>query len=167
MVLRARYVVGAAVVASLLAVGALADGPGTVTVTAADPAVAGTPTGSPAGGPTTAAPRRLAAAEPDRTTVKPRRTTPAPRRTTRRPKRTAAPTVESTPAKKRRATPTPTRARNGCDPNYTDCVPTASDVDCAGGQGNGPAYFAGVAEVIGSDIYELDRDGDGFACEPY
>ena len=56
---------------------------------------------------------------------------------------------------------------NGCDPNYADdCVPVASDVDCAGGSGNGPAYFGGIARVVGSDIYELDRDGDGYACEP-
>ena len=41
----------------------------------------------------------------------------------------------------------------------------ASDVDCAGGSGNGPAYVAGPVTVIGSDIYDLDRDGDGIACE--
>lgn len=53
-----------------------------------------------------------------------------------------------------------------CDPNYADaCVPVASDVDCAWGSGNGPAYFDGVARVVGSDIYDLDRDGDGLACE--
>ena len=56
---------------------------------------------------------------------------------------------------------------NGCDANYADdCVPIASDVDCAGGSGNGPAYFSGIARVVGSDIYDLDRDGDGYACEP-
>lgn len=54
-----------------------------------------------------------------------------------------------------------------CDPNYTNvCVPVASDVDCAGGAGNGPAYVTGPVHVIGNDIYELDRDGDGIACEP-
>lgn len=45
-------------------------------------------------------------------------------------------------------------------------TPISSDVDCAGGGGNGPAYFDGIATVVGSDIYELDRDGDGYACEP-
>lgn len=56
--------------------------------------------------------------------------------------------------------------QGGCDPNYADgCVPIASDVDCAGGSGNGPAYFDGVARVVGIDIYDLDRDGDGLACE--
>lgn len=60
--------------------------------------------------------------------------------------------------------PPPTPAPSGCDPNYTGCVPIASDVDCAGGSGNGPAY-TGYVQVIGSDIYDLDRDGDGEACE--
>lgn len=52
-----------------------------------------------------------------------------------------------------------------CDPNYSGCVPIASDVDCAGGSGNGPAYVQGPVRVIGSDIYGLDRDGDGIGCE--
>ena len=52
-----------------------------------------------------------------------------------------------------------------CDPNYSDCVPIASDVDCAGGGGNGPEYVKGPIRVIGRDIYHLDRDGDGIACE--
>ncbi|MDQ0826836.1 chemotaxis protein histidine kinase CheA [Arthrobacter sp. B2I5] len=53
----------------------------------------------------------------------------------------------------------------GCDPNYSGCVPIASDVDCAGGSGNGPAYVRGPIQVIGSDIYGLDADHDGLACE--
>jgi len=53
-----------------------------------------------------------------------------------------------------------------CDPNYAGaCVPIASDVDCAGGSGNGPAYVQGPVRVIGTDIYDLDRDGDGIGCE--
>jgi hypothetical protein len=58
----------------------------------------------------------------------------------------------------------PVLSNSGCDPNYTGCVPIASDVDCAGGSGNGPAY-TGMVQVIGRDIYDLDRDGDGWACE--
>lgn len=54
---------------------------------------------------------------------------------------------------------------NKCDPNYSGCVPIASDVDCAGGSGNGPEYIKGPVNVIGTDIYDLDRDGDGIACE--
>lgn len=53
-----------------------------------------------------------------------------------------------------------------CDPNYSGaCVPIASDVDCAGGSGNGPAYVSGPVHVIGNDIYDLDRDGDGVGCQ--
>jgi hypothetical protein len=43
-------------------------------------------------------------------------------------------------------------------------VPITSDVDCAGGSGNGPAY-TGRVTVIGPDEYDLDRDGDGIGCE--
>ncbi|KNH18582.1 hypothetical protein ACU18_07175 [Arthrobacter sp. ZBG10] len=64
-----------------------------------------------------------------------------------------------------RAAPAAPAAASGCDPNYSGCVPIASDVDCAGGSGNGPAYVQGPVSVIGSDIYGLDRDGDGFGCE--
>ncbi|WP_213013658.1 G5 domain-containing protein [Paractinoplanes toevensis] len=56
-------------------------------------------------------------------------------------------------------------AGDGCDPNYDPCVPVASDVDCAGGSGNGPAYVDGPITVIGDDVYDLDRDGDGVACD--
>ncbi|MBA9004229.1 G5 domain-containing protein [Thermomonospora cellulosilytica] len=53
-----------------------------------------------------------------------------------------------------------------CDPNYSGaCVPIADDVDCAGGGGNGPAYVDGPVRITGSDIYDLDRDGDGIACD--
>jgi micrococcal nuclease len=53
-----------------------------------------------------------------------------------------------------------------CDSNYSGvCVPIASDVDCASGSGNGPAYVDGPVYIIGVDVYGLDRDGDGVACE--
>lgn len=54
-----------------------------------------------------------------------------------------------------------------CDPNYTGgCVPIGSgDVDCAGGSGNGPAYVRGPVTVVGTDIYSLDKNGDGVACD--
>jgi hypothetical protein len=59
-----------------------------------------------------------------------------------------------------------TKQARQCDPNYSDaCVPIASDVDCAGGGGNGPAYVHGPVKVVGTDIYDLDRDGDGIGCE--
>ena len=54
-----------------------------------------------------------------------------------------------------------------CDPNYSGaCVPIASDVDCAGGSGNGPEYVQGPVFVVGLDIYGLDgNDNDGVGCE--
>jgi hypothetical protein len=68
----------------------------------------------------------------------------------------------------RRAAPqrvaaTPPRA--SCDPNYSGCLdPNAYDYDCAGGSGDGPRY-TGLVRVIGNDHYDLDRDGDGVACD--
>ncbi len=56
----------------------------------------------------------------------------------------------------------------GCHPSYTGaCVPTGfSDVDCAGGSGNGPGYVSAKRfQVVGPDVYRLDSDGDGVACE--
>ncbi len=55
-----------------------------------------------------------------------------------------------------------------CDPNYSGaCLdPYASDYDCEGGSGNGPAY-TGTVTVVGEDHYGLDSDSDGTGCEPY
>jgi hypothetical protein len=64
--------------------------------------------------------------------------------------------------------PPPTQpAQPQCDPNYTGaCLdPNASDYDCAGGSGNGPKYVQGPIQVVGTDHYGLDRDGDGTACD--
>jgi hypothetical protein len=63
--------------------------------------------------------------------------------------------------------PKPPRAASQCDPNYSGaCVPIASDVDCEGGSGNGPAYVRGPVTVVGEDIYGLDgKDNDGIGCE--
>jgi len=64
------------------------------------------------------------------------------------------------------AAPLPQQPSSSCDPNYSGaCVPIASDVDCAGGSGNGPAYVEGPVTVVGDDIYGLDRDGNGTGCE--
>jgi resuscitation-promoting factor RpfB len=51
-----------------------------------------------------------------------------------------------------------------CTPGYSPCLPPASEYDCRGGSGNGPKY-TGPVRVTGSDPYDLDRDGDGKACE--
>jgi len=67
--------------------------------------------------------------------------------------------------KNNHAAPPLNSSSSACDPNYSGCVPIASDVDCAGGGGNGPEYVQGPIRVIGEDIYRLDGDGDGIACE--
>ncbi|WGW05054.1 hypothetical protein [Tropicibacter oceani] len=62
---------------------------------------------------------------------------------------------------------TPGLAFAACDGNYDwACVLVASDVDCAGGSGNGPAYVQGPVKVVGRDVYKLDRDKNGYGCEP-
>lgn len=81
---------------------------------------------------------------------------------------TPTPTPKPSPTFNFTPTPKPTQtqqSKSNCDPNYSGCVPVASDVDCAGGSGNGPAYVRGPIYVIGVDIYDLDRDGDGVGCE--
>ena len=83
---------------------------------------------------------------------------------------TLAPVAEVTTIGTRQPAPAPAPVAvapvGDCDSNYADaCVPVASDVDCAGGSGNGPAYVAGPVRIVGSDIYDLDRDGDGIACD--
>jgi hypothetical protein len=53
-----------------------------------------------------------------------------------------------------------------CDPNHAGAgVPIYSDVNCAGGSGNGPFYVKGPVYVVGTGVYRLDRDADGIACE--
>lgn len=52
----------------------------------------------------------------------------------------------------------------GCTPGYSPCLPPASDYDCSSGTGDGPKY-TGYVTVTGSDIYDLDSDGDGSGCE--
>src|SRR5690606_9105560 len=65
-------------------------------------------------------------------------------------------------------TPRKPASSSSCPPAYSGaCVPLDSHVDCAGGSGNGPAYVRGPVYVKkrGVDPYDLDRDGDGVACE--
>lgn len=56
-------------------------------------------------------------------------------------------------------------APDNCASGYDPCLPPASDYDCAGGSGDGPAYANGPIYVTGSDPYDLDSEGDGVACE--
>lgn len=84
-----------------------------------------------------------------------RRRQAAERRRQKRQERERAETPPSPPAD----------SGGDCDPNYGGCVPQASDVDCAGGSGDGPEYVSGPIPVTGTDVYGLDSDGDGVACE--
>jgi hypothetical protein len=59
----------------------------------------------------------------------------------------------------------PVTSNGNCTPGYSPCIPVGSDVDCAGGSGDGPRYVSGPVHVTGSDPYDLDRDSDGIACE--
>lgn len=159
---RAPYLVALAVVAviGLAVAGSLTDD-GTPTAEGAgvvDTVSTAVPTTPPAeaaaaGGsePTAEAVAAAPTAEPTKT-----------RRTTKpEPERTSAPTTTRPKPKKTKKPPA-----KRCDPNYAGaCVPIASDVDCAGGSGNGPAYLDGEARVVGDDIYGLDSDDDGRACE--
>jgi hypothetical protein len=80
------------------------------------------------------------------------------------PPRTSTHHYAPKPSPKPTPTPKPKPVSN-CTPGYSPCVPIASDVDCAGGSGNGPAYVEGPIYVTGDDPYDLDRDGNGIACE--
>lgn len=82
------------------------------------------------------------------------------------PSPTPSPPPPPPPPPKPKPEPEP-RAASQCHPNYSGaCVPIASDVDCEGGNGNGPAYVQGPVNVIGEDVYGLDgKDNDGLGCE--
>lgn len=77
---------------------------------------------------------------------------------------TTTPPTTDVPTTAPPATAAPTEP-GGCNANYSGCVPVASDVDCAGGSGDGPEYVTGPIRVTGEDVYGLDRDGDGVGCE--
>jgi hypothetical protein len=52
-----------------------------------------------------------------------------------------------------------------CNPNYSGaCLDRPADYDCLSGPGDGPNY-TGTVSVIGVDVYDLDRDGNGIGCE--
>lgn len=108
--------------------------------------------------------RGVVAAPPTTSTPTTSAPVAAPPPTTPGPATTSRTTAPRTPT--RTTTKSTTTPAQHCDPNYAwACVPIASDVDCAGGGGNGPAYVQGPVKVIGVDIYDLDRDGDGIGCD--
>jgi hypothetical protein len=98
-------------------------------------------------------------------TVAPTTTTTATPTTTT----TAAPRRTTTTAATRPTTTTTVAAVTAtCHPSYSGaCLPPdASDVDCAGGNGNGPEYTSAEdIRVVGPDEYGLDHDNDGYGCE--
>jgi endonuclease YncB( thermonuclease family) len=56
---------------------------------------------------------------------------------------------------------------NGDDDNcqgYVPCIKPGPDVDCRGGEGDGPRY-SGPVRSYGDDPYELDDDHDTYGCE--
>lgn len=48
---------------------------------------------------------------------------------------------------------------NSCNPNYSGCLPNVGDLNCAD--------IGHQVTVTGTDVYHLDRDGDGIGCESY
>jgi hypothetical protein len=82
------------------------------------------------------------------------------------PTRTPEPTQEPTPEPTPYVPPVTDPPAQSCHPSYQGaCLnPSASDYDCAGGSGNGP-YYTGPVTVVGPDVFDLDRDGDGYGCE--
>jgi Excalibur calcium-binding domain len=55
--------------------------------------------------------------------------------------------------------------QSGCSGPSMASSPTVIDYDCAGGYGDGPRFVQGPFMLSGADIYGLDRDKDGIACE--
>jgi hypothetical protein len=51
----------------------------------------------------------------------------------------------------------PIKMLRGCEVNYSGCLPIVDDLDCAD--------VTGMIQVLGQDVYRLDRDTDGQACE--
>ncbi|MBI2109437.1 MAG: hypothetical protein HYT93_04690 [Parcubacteria group bacterium] len=52
-----------------------------------------------------------------------------------------------------------------CNPNYSGCLlDDIGDYDCDGSGGDGPNY-TGKVEVLGTDIFYLDKDQNGLACD--
>ena len=81
---------------------------------------------------------------------------------------TAAPATTTTTRRVTATTTTTAAETAACHPSYSGaCLPPdTSDVDCAGGSGNGPVYTSAKRfRVVGPDEYDLDRDGNGYACE--
>ena len=106
----------------------------------------------PSPGTTSAVPVAAAVEPAARSTAQARPPAPATSKPTASKSTTSKPTTSKSTASKPaprtvQAAPEPEpkseRKSSGCDSNYDGCVPIASDVDCEGGSGNGPAYVSG------------------------
>lgn len=107
---------------------------------------------------TTAAPATTSTTS---TTVKPRPVATTTTTTTARPRPTTTTTAKPAPA------PAPATS-SSCHASYQGtCIPPdVSDADCYPGSGNGPHYVhENNVDVVGPDVFDLDRDGDGVGCE--
>ncbi len=148
---RAPLLIGVVVVGLLGLMTAIGVGGGDIAALSATGATAA-PTGA-AAPPPTPAPATVAPPPPAPTAQPEPPPLPEPERRTER---------EPEPEPKPEPTP-----RRDCNPNYSGgCVPkNAKDVDCEGGPGDGPKYGRGPLRATGEDVYGLDGDNDGVACE--
>jgi hypothetical protein len=116
----------------------------------------------------TAAPTSAAAPPPTPApTPAPATVAPPPPAPTVRPEPPPLPEPKRRPEREPEPEPEPKPTpRRDCNPNYSGgCVPNAKDVDCEGGPGDGPKYVRGPLRATGEDVYGLDGDNDGVACE--
>jgi hypothetical protein len=123
--------------------------------------------------PSATAPSTTTTFAPTTTTFAPTTTAASP--TTAAPTTTVAPTTgDAVPPTTAAPPPPPTTTQQlvpettpppACHPSYVPCIEPGSDVDCAGGSGNGPRYVEGPVQVVGPDDYGLDSDRDGIGCE--
>ncbi len=52
-----------------------------------------------------------------------------------------------------------------CNPNYSGCLlDDIGNYSCEGSGGSGP-NFTGKLQVLGSDVFFLDKDQNGWACD--
>jgi hypothetical protein len=161
---RAPLLIGAGVVTLLVVIGANLGGGEPAPAADSSPGLAAQPAPTSVAPAATVAPTTTPAPPPP----------PAPSAQPQpQPRPAAQPRTQPQPSPRpetRREDPPPPPARepaasSGCNSNYSGCVPIASDVDCAGGEGDGPAYLSGTARVVGRDVYGLDRDKNGIACD--
>jgi hypothetical protein len=64
----------------------------------------------------------------------------------------------------------PQPPRPECHPSYQPradgtCIPIAANVRCARDGVDGPVLVSGRYRIVGPDVYSLDPDGDGIACD--